>query len=134
MDAFASAPNAVCPVFFSRFDSVGTSGVDFFNQCLSPSDFYYLCPPILKAVSVVKHMFYHRAKGVLVYPIWPTHISFNFFWPDGCHFANWASNLLIFSPSYVGGLVVSTCFCGPQPFLAFAAEIDFIQSNSCKYI
>ena len=98
VDAFASAPNAVCPVFFSRFDSVGTSGVDFFNQCLSPSDFYYLCPPILKAVSVVKHMFYHRAKGVLVYPIWPTRISFNLFWPDGCHFANWASKLLIVSP------------------------------------
>ena len=124
MVSFASAPNAVCPVFFSRFDSVGTSGVDFFNQCLSPSDFYYLCPPILKAGSVVKHMSYNRAKGVLVYQIWPTHISFNFFWPDGCHFANWALKLLIFPPSYVGGSVVTICFRGPQPFLAFAAEID----------
>ena len=93
--------NAVYPVFFSLFDSVGTSGVDFFNQCLSPSDFYYLCPPILKAGSVVKHMLYHRAKGVLVYSIWPNHISFYFFWPDGCHFANCASKLLIFSPSYI---------------------------------
>ena len=88
VDSFASAPNTVCLVFFSCFDSVGTSGVDFFNQYLSPSEFYYLCPPILKAVNVVKHMYYHRAKGVLVYPIWPTHISFNFLWPDGCHFAN----------------------------------------------
>ena len=34
-----------------------------------------------------------------------------------------------FSPSYVGGLVVPTCFRGPQPFLVFAAEIDFVQSN-----
>ena len=31
-----------------------------------------------------------------------------------------------FSPSYVGGLVVPTCFRGPQLFLAFAAEINFV--------
>ena len=54
---FVSAPNAVCPVFFLRFDSVGTFGVDFFNQYLFPSEFYYLCPPILKAVSVVSICF-----------------------------------------------------------------------------
>ena len=49
VDAFASAPNAICFVFFSCFDSNGTSGVDFFNQCLFPFEYYYyLFPPISK--------------------------------------------------------------------------------------
>ena len=45
---FASPPNAVYTVFFSLFDSVGTSGVDFFNQCLSPLIFTNSVHPFLR--------------------------------------------------------------------------------------
>ena len=50
VDSMANSANSVCGKFYSRFSSVGTSGVNFFAQTLTMVDFYYCFPPVLKSV------------------------------------------------------------------------------------
>ena len=45
VDCMASAPNAVCKKFFSRYSSSGSSGVNFFGQVLTLEDFHYVFAP-----------------------------------------------------------------------------------------
>jgi hypothetical protein len=45
VDCFASATNAVCPLFFSKVPQLNTSGVDFLTQRPSQKNLF-LCPPV----------------------------------------------------------------------------------------
>ena len=69
MDCFASAPNAVCDKFVSRYSSSGSSGVNFFAQILSYEDNCYVFPPVGKAIDAVKHLAKFKSKGVLIIPV-----------------------------------------------------------------
>jgi hypothetical protein len=126
-DAMASAPNAVCSKFFSRYSSMGSSGVDFFAQKLDAEDFYYVFPPIGKAIQAVKHLANYAVSGVVVIPVWPMSAWFNFFFPDGRHAANWVKTLLLIDPFYSSGFRVGTVFKGRKSFPTCVLEFDFAQ-------
>jgi hypothetical protein len=46
IDAFATAHNHVCDLYFSLLPQTGTAGLNFFAQVLQPSHRYFCCPPI----------------------------------------------------------------------------------------
>ena len=79
IDGFASGVNHVTKRFFSVIPQLGTLGVDFFAQKLSPDEDYFLCPP----VSLITDMFHHferapaNCKALAIVPQW----SGSMFWP-----------------------------------------------------
>ena len=65
VDGFASADNARCRKFFSRFDVPGNSGMDFFLQTLKPEDNHWLFPPVGVLCQTVCHLANQRVSGCL---------------------------------------------------------------------
>ncbi|XP_060076460.1 uncharacterized protein LOC132556090 [Ylistrum balloti] len=69
VDWFSSEHNAKLPVFFSRFWSEGSTGVDAFVHYWGDSRGLFVPPPCL-ILRVVRKMIYEKAQGVLVIPLW----------------------------------------------------------------
>ena len=70
-DAFASSRNSICQKFFSKGPQIGSTGINFFGQFLSPEEVYYCCPPVHEIGHTIKKL--RRTKGitaVLVVPAW----------------------------------------------------------------
>lgn len=69
VDFFASEHNAKLPVFYSRFWSYQSTGVDAFTYDWS-SVFGLFVPPVILVARVLKKMQCCKARGVLVVPEW----------------------------------------------------------------
>ena len=85
-DGFATADNAVEPVFYAVCPQVGCAGVDFFAQSLSPDIRYFLCP-LVKVISRLVH-FLSTTPGLtflLVVPDWPSASFWAVLHPGGPH-------------------------------------------------
>ena len=126
VDGFASADNARCIKFFSRFDVPGNSGMDFFLQTLKPEDNHWLFPPVGVLCQTVCHLANQRVSGVVLVPVWPRSSFFSFFFPDGKHLAVWVSEVMWTRPYFVcGPLVTSRSFRGRRRFDSALLKADF---------
>ncbi|CAG2235577.1 unnamed protein product [Mytilus edulis] len=75
-DTFADDRNKKLAVFFSKFFTPGTSGVDAFAYDWSKFN-NWVVPPVNLITRAINHMQMCKAKGVLVVPKWKSAI----FWP-----------------------------------------------------
>ena len=126
VDGFASSGNAKCSTFFSRRDVPGSAGVDFFMQTLKPSEFYWLFPPISMVCQAIEHLAIHKARGVVLVPVWPRSSFFSYFFPDGMHVARWAVKCLWVRPYFItGSYVQSTGLRGRKKFSTVLLEANF---------
>jgi hypothetical protein len=89
VDAMPNSANTVCSKFYSRYSSHGSSGVNFFAQTLSQKEYFYVFPPVKRAVDAIQHLAKFKCSGVLVIPVWPRSWIFSHFFPDGTHCAGW---------------------------------------------
>ena len=76
IDCFACYYNTKLPRFFSRFWNPDTSGMDAFSQNWSGEN-CLLVPPVTLIPSVLKHIYWCKGKGTLIFPWWPSSV----FWP-----------------------------------------------------
>ncbi len=76
VDCFASYSNAKVSRFFSRFWNPNTAGVDALAQDWSKEN-CLLVPPVLLIPSVLRHLYFCKDRGALVFPWWPS----SPFWP-----------------------------------------------------
>ncbi len=77
LDTFASPDNAKCDRFYSKLPETNTSGVNFFNQTLDPSDILYVCPPvncISRAWRTITRI--PGLTSIVVVPYWRSHAFF----------------------------------------------------------
>ena len=126
VDGFASHFNKKAPRFFSKQDSPGSEGVDFFLQDLSPEDNHWLFPMPKDLCKVVWRLQEQEAKGAILVPVWPASPFFNFFWPDGSHAASWVEGMWITRPQFIcGPLVTSKGFKGRRIFESAVLKVDF---------
>lgn len=125
IDCMANAANSVTGKFFSRYSSVGTSGVNFFAQQLTQEDFYYCFPPVRRAVDALRHLANFGASGVIVIPVWFRASFFHWFFPDGVHAATWCFKLVKFSPTFTSSLYVGPVFKGKKDFDTVALQFSF---------
>lgn len=78
VDCFASSQNTVCEKFFSKIPQLGSSGVNFLAQGLSPNVNYFCCPPVKMIGRTVCHLLEKDdILSLLVVPVWPS----TSFWP-----------------------------------------------------
>ena len=108
VDRFADGTNTKLPVFFSRFLTPGTSGVDAFSVSWEGEN-NWLVPPIYLVPRVIQHCVASGAVGTLVVPKWPS----SPFWP------------LIFSNSW-------QCHKYIADVLEFSESSDIFRSGSYK--
>ena len=88
----------------------------------------FLCfSPIGRAVEAVRHLANHSASGVLILPVWPMSVWFNYFFPDGKHVVSWVKRLVFIDPIFSSGRRVGVVSKGIKHFLTVALEFDFKQ-------
>ena len=56
VDCMANSANSVAGKLFSRYFSVGTSGINFFAQSLKVEENHFCFPPVKRAVDAVYHL------------------------------------------------------------------------------
>lgn len=76
LDAFASTFNAKCPIFYSKYWCLSTSGVDAFAFNWQ-NEICWVVPPISLLAQAIAHAQICRAKGVIIFPKWKSSL----FWP-----------------------------------------------------
>lgn len=77
VDWFASAENALLPLFVSRFFVANAWETDAL-QCDWCNEPGYFFPPFCLLPRVVSRIVQHRVKAILIHPQWPSQI----WWPD----------------------------------------------------
>ena len=70
VDAFANGKNAKEPRFYSITFCKGSIGVDAFRYMWSPTECYWIFPPVNLVGRVIQHLEICKTKGVLVVPQW----------------------------------------------------------------
>ncbi|PIC14085.1 hypothetical protein B9Z55_027372 [Caenorhabditis nigoni] len=78
VDWFAEAKNKKTELYFSRYPEFGTSGVNVFEHVerAERMGLPWLVPPPVLIPQLIKTMRRRRLKGVLVAPLWKSHISY----------------------------------------------------------
>ena len=71
VDGFASARNHLLPRYYSLLREPGCSGVNFFSQNLN-REVCWLNPPFNLLLKVLVHLRKHKAKAVILTPLWYT--------------------------------------------------------------
>ena len=126
LDGFATATTSKGKSFYSRRQSPGSSGVNFFHQTLSPADSIFCFPPTRLLVAALQHVKFYNAKAVFVVPVWPASTFYNTFWPDGTHGLEGTQKMLIRNPYFVcGPLVTSHIMRGRAPYQTAFMEVNF---------
>jgi hypothetical protein len=126
IDCFASSSNKKATRYFSRYDVLGSSGVDFFLQKLRQEDNHWLFPPLGLLCKAVWHLQGEGVTGVILVPVWPASSFFTFFWPDGRHAADWVEEVLLVKPHFIcSPLVTSRAMRGRRPFQTAVMKVDF---------
>ena len=125
IDYMANTANTVCVKFFSRYFSVGTSGINFFAQSLNIGENHFCFPPVKRAVDAVCHLEKFKVRGILIIPVWPRSQIYHFFFPDGIHAADWVETLEFINPCYESSFYVGECFKGYQKFTTVAIGFNF---------
>ena len=125
-DAFASAANTKCELFFSRGNVPGSSGIDFFLQSLDPGVNHWIFPPVKHLIGVIWHLDRFKAHGALVLPVWPQSAFYIEFFPDGIHLANFVQDVFwckpfFLVPNHVGGGALR----GRKKFWTAVVRVDF---------
>ena len=121
VDCMANSANSVAPKFFSRYFSIGTSGINFFAQSLEMEENHFCFPPVKRAVDAIKHLERFRTGGILIIPVWPRSQIYSVFFPDGVHAADWVETLDFFiNPCFESSISVEECFKGYQQFKTVA--------------
>ena len=73
----------------------------------------------------------YGVTAVMIVPCWPGSSFFSVFWPDGKHAAGFVSKMVLFSPFYIcGPLVTTTALRGKKSFTTAALRVDF--SRQCS--
>ncbi|CAP26847.1 Protein CBG06557 [Caenorhabditis briggsae] len=78
VDWFADANNKKTELYFSRYPEFGTSGVNVFEHVerAERMGLPWLVPPPVLIPQLIKIMRRRRLRGVLVAPLWKSHISY----------------------------------------------------------
>jgi hypothetical protein len=122
VDGFSTSRNNKVDKFISPFPQLNCFDIDFFTHTLSPTEVYYLHPPIaLIARTINKLKIYDDITAVLVVPIWTTHP----FWPsilEGSFFASFIQDFLIWDPFYIASST-ENLFNGHKAFKTVALLI-----------
>ena len=130
-DGFATATTSKGKKFFSRRQSPGSSGVNFFHQQLSPEESIFCFPPTRLLVAALHHVKFYQAKAVFVVPVWPASTFYSIFWPDGTHALQGTQKMLIMNPFFVcGPLVTSHVMRGRAPYRTAILEVNFNRGAS----
>ena len=99
-DGFASAANTKGKKFFSRENSPGSAGINFFHQKLDPTQSHFCFPPPRLLAATVRHIEHCRATAVCIVPVWANSSFYSIFWPDGRHAANFVDQVFIVRPRF----------------------------------
>jgi hypothetical protein len=77
-DCMASRRNAICEKYFSKIPQIGSSGVNFLAQNLSPNVNYFCCPPVKMIGRAVCHILdAENVTCLFLVPVW----SSAAYWP-----------------------------------------------------
>ena len=69
--------------------------------------------------------------AVIIVPVWAGASFFSVFWPDGRHAAPFVSKMVLFSPFFIcGPLVTTTALRGRKSFATAALRVDFSRQHS----
>jgi hypothetical protein len=120
VDCFASAVNAICPVFYSAVPQPGASAVNFFSQHLSPGPIYFVCPPVKLLAAAFRHLLtFRNVTAVFLLPDWPSTAFWPVFFPAGRLHSS-AVAMLRFAPRFFATNSAPSLFTSrPRiPFLA----------------
>ena len=113
-DYFTSEWTYRCPVFFSRYWSPSTVGVDAFAQYWG-AGFGFFHPPAVLIPKVIAKMIEDRARGVLIVPKWEC----AYWWPtlERAARAGFLKYLFYFSAVFDAPCFLrNTAFRGRPPF------------------
>ena len=123
VDCFASEPNKVCDVFFSKIPQTGCSGINFFVQTLHSDQVYFCCPPVKEIVHTFKTLTSTaNISSVLIIPLWN---SANF-WPflhNGRNFRNPIVDHIVFQSEFLVFNKVDNIFAKKPNFSMVALKI-----------
>ena len=98
------------------------------------SELYWLFPPISLLCQAVQHLAVHKAKGVILVPVWPRSSFFTFFFPDGMHLPEWVVECLWVKPYFITGpYVTSNGLRGRKKFSTVLLKADFTIFNGSFY-
>ena len=125
VDCMANSANSVATKFFSRYFSIGTSGINFFAQSLRMEENHFCFPPVKRAVDAVYHLEQFRTRGILIIPVRPRSQIYSFVFPDGIHAADWVETLDFINPCFESSISVGECFKGYQQFKTVALSFNF---------
>ena len=100
IDAFASSQNKRCVKFFSKIPQIGSSGVNFFAQCLSSAEVYYCCPPPKLVLYTIQFLLQtENITAIVVFPFWKKANYFTYI-VNGKFCAPFVLNYKIFNPCF----------------------------------
>ena len=103
LDAMATATTSKGKKFFSRRQTPGTSGVNFFHQTLSPGESIFCFPPPRLLVPALRHVENQKTRAVFVVPVWPASTFYSVFWPDGTHALESTQRMILINPYFICG-------------------------------
>ena len=116
-DAMATDRNKMCDKFFSALPQLGSSGINFFAQKLSPNEIYWICPPPKVAARVFKHLLAQEddIRAYMGVPEWK-HANY---WPMIIHGDSFHKNIIkVFyaRPTFQSDNESDTMFRGRKSF------------------
>jgi hypothetical protein len=122
-DCFATALNAVCPIFFSRSPHPLSAGVDFFAKPPQPRASLFLCPPVtMVARAFGKVLTYPNSSAVLLAPRWRAAAFWPILHPGGTLHPS-IRREHHFSPRFFTSAPVSSLFTSGAPIQMVAFHI-----------
>ena len=62
--------------------------MDFFAQRLDYTEFYFVFAPVSLSINVTRFLASQEVRGILIIPLYPYSVWFNFFFPDGSHYCH----------------------------------------------
>ena len=133
LDAMATASTTKGRNFFSKRQTPGTSGVNFFHQDLRQYESIFCFPPPRLARAAMQQMKDQEVRAIFVIPVWPASTFFSSFFPDGVHALKSVQKMLFIDPRFIcGEQVTSHIMRGKEPYQTVVLELDFRRSAPVK--
>ena len=125
IDGFASKENSKCRTFFSKVPQVGSAGITFFSQVLTPHQVYWLTPPVTLVVKTCRYITEYGGPicAIVNIPEWKSSV----FWPfivRGGFFAPFIRAVKYTNAFFIAYNQSSNIFSGKKNFRLISLLID----------
>jgi hypothetical protein len=82
MDLFATTANTICRSFHSRFGQINTSGINSLHLPIPGVGINHAFPPVALIAQFLHHLFAHRARTIVIVPVWERNKFWRILCPD----------------------------------------------------